>query len=179
MISRDNPLDPIWNTYLTTRDCLKITDRARQRNDISLLRRTQFVGMEEDEALAMMRSCYDKLNDFVIIALWAVFERFIIDYIQKKGECLSSVQPAFLAEPLVEKFEFSVERLWLADILDWLKDHVCDGNLVGDAKKIKKFRDYIAHENPKKKPEDRVGPETVYNKLSVIIKKIQQETKTP
>ncbi|MGB9618608.1 MAG: hypothetical protein ACP5LD_14290 [Desulfomonilaceae bacterium] len=176
MMSNGNPLDPVWKTYQTTKDCFKVTDRVRRSNEIQFLQKTDFIAMEEDQAIEIMRDCHKKLGDFAILSLWAVFERFLIDYIQQKGDCLRTVEPNFLAAPILDKFEFSVERLWLDDILEWLKNNVVDGQLIGEAKKIKKFRNYIAHSNPRQRPADNIDPKAAYQTLSKIMRALAENT---
>ncbi len=174
MNSEVNPLDSVWETYQTIKDCLKVTDRARRKGDLQLLQRTDFVILEEKQAVHRMQSCHETLEDFVILSLWAVFERYLVEYIQGKGNCLKGIEPTYLAEPLHEQFYSAVERWKFNDVLDLLAGTV-DKGLLGSAKEVKRYRDYIAHRNPKKKPNKKTDPRMTYQFLSKIIQRLSDE----
>jgi len=38
-----NILDPIWESYLTTIDCLKVASRSIENNELHLMDKTRFV----------------------------------------------------------------------------------------------------------------------------------------
>lgn len=148
MISHDRTLDSIWQTYLTTKACLKVTDSVRRRREVVHLQKTDFITLTEEDAVRLMKSCRRELEDFVILSLWAAFERLLIEYVQEKGIALTTVEPRLIGNRLYDRFESAVEHWNFEDILELLKDVVHPSRL-GDAKNIKKYRDYIAHRNPK------------------------------
>jgi hypothetical protein len=62
---------------------------------------------------------------------------------------------------------------WRAEhILDIFKKNI-DGALIGDAKKIKKYRDWVAHRNPRKPPPEDVTPEFACRILSEILMRVE------
>jgi len=172
MISADNPLDSVWQTYLTTKDCLKIADKVRKRNDLQILESTKFIGMIEHEAFEELRACHAELDNLVIVSLWAVFERFLIEYVQARCTVLKTLEPTDFGLHLYDQFASAVEQWRLSDTLDLFKGPI-DSARLGDAKNIKKHRDYIAHRNPKKKPEGGATPRVVYETLSQLMERIR------
>jgi len=66
------------------------------------------------------------------------------------------------------KLDSGIEYWRTEEILDLFKT-VVDTNLIGEAKKIKKYRDWIAHRNPKKGKPDNVFPGQAYMVLSKIL----------
>lgn len=179
MKAYDNPLDVVWATYKTTRDCLKIADKVRIQNDSRLLEKTDFIFLQESEASERITTCHDESENFAILSLWAVFERFLIDYLVTKGQPLRSISPTTLAEGIYETFESAVEYRRIDEILDLFKG-VVDSNLIGNAKNIKKYRDWVAHKNPRRGHSGKTDPLMAYGILSQIIQAINEsDSDTP
>jgi hypothetical protein len=167
----ENPLDAVWAAYITTKDCLKIADRARNQASLELLRKTGLILLSDAEASEQLTMCHDESENFAVLSMWAVFERFIIDYLRDKGRHLMEIEPKGLSEPFYSQLEASVEYWRIEDILDILKG-VVDSRLIGDAKNIKKYRDWVAHKNPRRSHEGKTDPKLAYSILSQIIESI-------
>jgi hypothetical protein len=161
------PLDPILEAYETTKDSLKITQRVIADGVEQLLERTRFIYESLDTSSAMISKSSEQSNDLVIIALWAVFERHVIEFVREKSQPLKQIPPPAVPHRLYDKVHSEIERWKSEDILDLLKGDI-DADLLGWAKKIKKYRDWIAHRNPKRSA-DTTDPITAYNILSQII----------
>jgi len=172
-MASENPLDPIWGTYVVTKDCLKIAQRAIRRNDAKLLRNTDFMGDLPQDSSKEIRESRKKADDFVILSLWVVFERTLVSLLQDKGRKLLEVYPASLADKLYNKYEIDVEYWRIEDSLNLLKGEV-DASLIGHAKQIKEYRDWVAHRNPRKPSPPNVDPKTVYGILSEILMYIEE-----
>ena len=43
MNADDNPLDFVWATFKTTRDCLKVADKVRTQANVNWLQKTDFI----------------------------------------------------------------------------------------------------------------------------------------
>ncbi len=168
MSSRENPLDLVLMTYETTKDCLKIADKVRFQGNVALMKRTKLILLPEAEATDQIKACHDETENFAVLSLWAVFERFVVEYLIKKGEPLQDIRPANLAKGIYETFESAVERGRINDTLDLLKE-IVDPKLIGNAKNIKKYRDWVAHKNPKRGPMSKTDPKFVHHILSEII----------
>ncbi len=61
----------------------------------------------------------------------------------------------------------NIEYWKIDEILDVLKV-IIDPDLIGQAKQIKKYRDWVAHRNIKKKSPPNVVPERAYSVLAEI-----------
>ncbi len=72
------------------------------------------------------------------------------------------------------KVENEMEYWKSDDVLDLFKS-VVNSDLIGNAKQVKKYRDWIAHKNPKKGPPSNVPPQTAYRILSEIITVVEQQ----
>jgi hypothetical protein len=88
-----NILGPIWESYLTTVDCLKVASRSIEKNELHLMNRTKFVGSAIDDAKVMISDSRANADDFVIVSLWAIFERKLLEYLQVEGQKLLQRTP--------------------------------------------------------------------------------------
>ncbi|AFM26903.1 hypothetical protein [Desulfomonile tiedjei] len=172
MSNRVDQLNVILNTYFTTRDCIRVTTRAHKQQDLRLLSDTGFTALEVPAAEELTEKCRKEVEDYAIVALWAVFERFLIEYLQTKGLPLRDVPPTAFSEPFFEKFEIEVERWRIVEILDLFKP-IIDPDLLGKAKQIKKYRDWLAHKNDRKGHDGKTDPKAAYQILSKIIQSIE------
>ena len=77
-------------------------------------------------------------------------------------------EPRELCAAFQEYLEEQVERWQIDDILDLFKS-VIDSSRIGQAKQVKRFRDWVTHKNPRKGTPTKVDPQTTYVLLSGII----------
>jgi len=164
----NNPLDPVWKQYEVTKDCMRIAQKTLQTGHELFFRGTEFAGTSYQEATDWIRRSQNELEDFLILSLWIVFERGVVSLLQDKGRKLLEVRPASLADGLYNRYETDVEYWRIEDSLNLLKGDI-DADLIGRAKQIKQYRDWVAHRNPKKPTPAKVDPTTVYNILSEIL----------
>lgn len=168
-----NALKPVWNTYQITRDCLKVAQRSVIKEKTDLLNRTRFVGAQKKEADGwILRSCSES-DDLVIISLWAIFERIIIQYVQEQTKAVLNEDANKFKHKVHKKIENEIEYWKAKDILDLFKESV-DKNLLGNAKQIKRYRDWVAHKNIKKGQPANVSPQTAYRILAAILEEIEK-----
>ncbi len=73
----ETPLDQIWESYQVMCDCLKIAQRGVSRKDMHLLNRTNFWTSPEEQAIQQIKKGRSDANDYVILSLWAAFEKII------------------------------------------------------------------------------------------------------
>lgn len=109
----------------------------------------------------------------MILSLWAVFERKLLEYIQNKGKKLLGTTPTIFCSNLHQKIERDMEYWKSNDLLELFKP-VAGHDLVGKAKQVKQYRDWIAHKNPNKPSPANVLPLEAYKILSAIITTIEQ-----
>ncbi|MCK4814596.1 hypothetical protein KA005_02405 [bacterium] len=169
----DNPLDPIWKVYEVTKDCLKVTQRTVNRSDECLLRETEFIGNSAQQSMEWITKSRSESDNFIIMSLWASFERTIISYLQEKGRKILEAQPISFSQVLYNKFEKEVEYWRIEDVLNLFKQNI-DSRLIGDAKNIKRHRDWIAHRNPNRRSPGKVTPIFAYRILSKILAQIPE-----
>lgn len=164
----NNPLTPVFETYEMSRDCVKITRRSIGNDNGSLLSRTEFHEMSIEAAGKSLEKCRAQLDDLAVLALWSAFERFVIEHVQNRYLLASNADEKSFSKRLAEKFNFEVERWRFTDILDLFKDEV-SADVLGHAKQIKKYRDWVAHRNPQIKTPTQTEPETAYAVLTNVI----------
>jgi hypothetical protein len=165
-----NGLDPAWNNYLLTRDCLRVAQRVARSRDTRMLAGTRL--QAKRNLASAIEASQEKSDEFVIVALWAEFERFLITYLQERSRAIGKRRPRALGSALQKAVEDEIEGWRLDDVLDLFKV-IVGGQRMGDAKNVKKFRDWVAHKNPKKPPPAKIDPQTAYTLLSAIIADIR------
>ena len=170
-----NILEPIWESYRTTIDCLKVASRSIDKGELHLMNRTKFASSRIDAAKLMIEASRSNADDFVIVSLWAAFERKLLEYVQVEGKKLLQKTPNNFNLQVHQKIESEMEYWKSDDVLDLFKS-VVNSELIGNAKPVKKYRDWVAHKNPKKGPPPNVPPQTAYRILSDIISVVEQSS---
>jgi len=173
----DPSLAEVWKVYEVTKDCLKVTNRALRSDNEKLVGATNFVGSTRAETEAWIKNCHEETDRAVIVLLWTHFEIIIANFVQTQIEKLPETEFKTSAKKLVNKNGRDIERWKIGDVLDLLKD-LLKGELnpkrLGDAKNIKKYRDWVAHRNPKNLPPSQTDPKTAYPILSGILDVVQK-----
>ena len=167
------PLDPIWESYQVICDCLKIAQRGVSDKNMRLLNKTNFWSSSEEDAKNQIKKGRSDANDYVILSLWAAFERIIIDYLQKQGRKILDSPPIEFNKKVHQKIEHEIEYWKSDDILNMFKA-VIDSDLVGHAKQIKQYRDWVAHRNVSKGAHANVPPKKAYEILSTILYRLER-----
>lgn len=170
MASGSSPLKPVWDACLVTRDCFHITRRALTRADAAVFSGTS-LSPQDSAAESLIEQSRERADEFVIVALWAEFERYLIVYLQDRGAIVGDQEPRELADSLREHLEAQIER-WPIDIILDLFKSVVGGERIGQAKQVKRFRDWVAHKNPRRGAPTKMDPQTTYIFLSGIINDI-------
>lgn len=168
-----NILDPIWDAYLTTLDCLKVASRSVEKGDLYLISKTNFVSSAVDSAKLKIKESRISADDLVIVSLWAIFERKLVEYLHAEGKKLIQRIPSNFNKQVHKKIENEMEYWRTDDILDLFKS-VVSSDLIGNAKQVKKYRDWVAHKNPKKGSPTNVMPTMAYKILSEILLELEQ-----
>lgn len=169
----NNPLDPVWKQYQVTRDCVRIALRTLETGNELFLRGTGFSRASYQESADWIGRSQKELDDFLILSLWVVFERGVVSLLQDKGRKLLEVHPASLANGLYNRYEADVEYWKIEDSLNLFKGQI-DADLIGRAKQIKQYRDWVAHRNPRRPTPAKVDPKTIYSILSEILISIEK-----
>jgi len=192
MIKPDNPLPPVLETFYAARDAVRVTRRiipkqnAKNpdcqnelfRHQRNLLNRTVFPS--DPAAQDLLDRTEIEIADLFVLNLWVLFERFVRSYLQEKGIALQKyVQPSEFGEALYKYFHEEVDSWNPKEVLDkLLKTGLfkteSGKQLIGSAKQILAYRNWIAHKNPKKEPSVKILPKTAYDTLNEIIETLLQ-----
>ncbi|MFK4448504.1 hypothetical protein ABH944_008528 [Caballeronia udeis] len=177
-MSFTNPLEPIHDAFIVANDCFKVARRSIVKQQEDLLHRTQFVGATLEEATSALASAAEQASDLAILALFATFERWVIEHLQNAKGLIAAGYPASYSAKLASKFEDAVEW-WKIDETLGLFEVEVDAQLIMRAKQIKKYRDWIAHRNPRKPTPPKATPEVAFEVLTDIIEQIQATHTSP
>ncbi len=171
MSTISNPLDDIWKDYLTSKDCFKMAARMVMMQEPRFARDTSFLGASVDEAVARIAASRKDTDDYFVLSLWVTFERYIVNYIRGKSEKIKEISPQKLAANFHDKLDKEIEYWRIDEMLDLLKGPL-DSALIGSAKQIKSYRDWVAHRNERKPSPAKITPSTAYQVLSEIIRQL-------
>lgn len=133
-----------------------------------MLKNTSFSGLEDDVALTMIDESRERAGDFAILSLWAVLERSLLEFVRMEGRRILRESRNEFMTNVYRKIDSEMEYWKSMDMLD-LFIPVAGGDLIGKAKQIKQYRDWIAHRNPNKPKPPNVTPESAYKILSGIV----------
>lgn len=193
MIKHDNPLPSVLEAFYAARDAVRVTRRiipelkAKEpncQNEIfhqrrKLLNRTVFISHKS--AKDLLENTEEEIRDLFVLNLWVVFERFVRIYLPNITLFIDSNQNIDFCKALQLHFNKKIEYLNSEELLDFLKISFFNteggSTLIGSAKHILKYRDWIAHKNPKKQPPVKIVPETAYDTLNEIIEALLQQNK--
>jgi len=172
-----NPLPQMLLVYKTARDSFRIAERAiKTREPKAKQRLLQRTGVEIatlSDAERMIEESNKESDALFVLGTWAAFERFLRDDLQKRGRLLRGNNPPALGNSIYQHFEKEVEFWKPAEILDFLKESLFKNraDLIGHAKQILAYRDWIAHgKNPKTPPSTDMKPLAAYKTLDEIVK---------
>jgi len=172
-MSSENPLGQIWDSYQVICDCLKIAQRGISKRDVSLLNRTNFLTNSEEESKNLVKKSRNDADDYAILSLWAAFERTIMEYLQIQGRRILISPRSEFNQKFHKKVEHEIEYWKIDDILNIFKV-VIDPDIIGQAKQIKQYRDWVAHRNISKGKPPAITPQKAYEIISKILKKLEE-----
>jgi hypothetical protein len=101
--------------------------------------------------------------------MWALFERHLFLFLQDESKRMLNQGASRLTKELQIKIEDELEYWRLDGVLDLFKS-IVDPQLIGEAKQVKQYRDFIAHRNPKSRRERMclLKPRIKYSQTSSI-----------
>jgi hypothetical protein len=112
-------LRAILATYKLERDLMKIASRALAGKDTSLFVSTEFVGRTGAEAAEDIRRLGERLDEMTIVAIWSIFERYVIDRVRG----LLSVKPSTPTDLINAMNEYVEKTIEYARVDDLLHAH--------------------------------------------------------
>jgi uncharacterized protein YutE (UPF0331/DUF86 family) len=133
-----NSLDSIIDWYRIASDSMRLASRVVRKRMRSAIKQTySFAGMNSEDAVAMFDKSQGELDNVVILALVAAFERMLRQH-------LVNVVATSLTAGLRETMSDSIERWSFSTQLIPALEMVPE-NLRGEVKQLVNFRDWVAH----------------------------------
>jgi len=180
MTSALEQLDAIWRTWRLQHDALRVVLRTIQGRSVTTrapgtLAKTLYEEAVSAQCERDIRACQKTAAEFAVLGMWAVFERLLL---QRLGsECHKMLEePANTFNAAVTaKVAGDVEYWKIDQALDLIKPLFLDARLIGQAKQIKQYRDWVAHRNPRKS----TPPQTDPGMAHVLLKELAKALDTP
>jgi len=165
-----NPLFAVWQSYQALQDCFEIAKVANKHPDRdNLFVKTEILHLQDQaNARQVIKQGKSDADELFVVSLWATFERFVRTYLQEKGKKLQEISPTSLAGSIYPYFEKEVEFWKAEDILDLLKSTLA-ADLIGQAKQILQYRNWIAHGKNSNKIPPQVTPVYAFDILNEMV----------
>lgn len=158
-------IEQVSRTWLLTKDALAVVRREviKQSKGITggqrLLARTGFEEMPLTDAQDDLGNCQQANEDFAILSMWAIFERRLFSRLEEECQKMQGTRPSEFNNAVFKKIYETVEYWRIDDAIDLIKPLV-GSDLAGQAKNIKKYRDWVVHKNPRKSTPAKIDPQT-------------------
>jgi hypothetical protein len=173
-------LDAIWDNYEFQKNSLKLVQETAKYNakySESIISKLQINAGLADIPLEMIRrnvvSARRSLEEYVILSVWVVFERLLIEFFQNLIATDTSITAnTTIQQMVVEQVRTDVER-WKPDMMLDLIKSIITADTAGTLKQIKRHRDWVAHRNPAATPE-KIDPRTAYELVREAARQIEQ-----
>lgn len=144
-----NPLDPIWASYLTTMEALKVVRRCvllGEPHRDRPFRNTSFHKQQTRPLAKRLKEAEAQVRDLVVLSLYAAFEARLRDHVARRAGLLRRVvrPDREFGEVLTEEFSKYFGSSRFGGLLE-LFSHAVGSDLMKGAKDIRKFRHWLAH----------------------------------
>lgn len=161
-------LDRVWSWYESVCDSISaaayLVENAPGRIPPSL----KFADLAPEAALDTLGQTQKEIEDHAVLALFAVFERSILDHLVSTARNVEGRLASALERRMVSEGLKDLDRWRLGDVLDVYKVRI-DSRLVGDVKQVKRYRDWVAHGRRSPVP-TQMNPKTAYDRLSEFVR---------
>jgi len=145
-----NPLDPVMEWFRTAFDSIRVTQRTLTQGLAgAVTNRHVFYGQPLTDCKAQLQAAKEELERLVVLALTAIFERTLRDYLVQMP--LTSLPPGdphgdAVREEIIKDIEF-----WnISRVLEVFP--VVDPDVRGRVKQIVDYRNWVAHGHTIAKP---------------------------
>lgn len=158
-------IEEIYRTWRLQHDALKIVRREVLRQSKSLdssrlrLHGTEFEEAQPESIDHDIQACQQSIADFTVLSMWTVFERLIIERLENECKKMQLHPYEAFNEGVTRKVVNTVEYWKIDEMLDLLA-LIAGSRAIGQAKQIKRYRDWIAHQNPRKSSPGKIDPTT-------------------
>jgi uncharacterized protein YutE (UPF0331/DUF86 family) len=157
-------LNQVFSTYEIIKDSIKVTRRSIDKSVAILHSNTIFFGEQNDKIMKKISFVETELDDIMILALFASFERELRVSIQNVIDMNVRKNNPVIIKIIVLTSE-SVERWIIKDIIDAF-DGIVDDDIRSKVKQIYDYRNWVAHgKNPDKPPPIKTDPKIVFLSL--------------
>jgi hypothetical protein len=171
-----NPLPQMLSAYDMSKDSFRIAKRALKTQEPKarqrLLQRTCIETPTLIEAERMIEESNQESDALFVLNMWATFERFIKNDLQKRVQLLRNTHPPSLGQSIYKLLEKEFEFWKPGEILECFKEGLFKDkvDLIGHARQILVYRDWVAHgKNPKKPPATNMKPVAAFKTLNEIV----------
>ena len=168
----NSPLRPIVEAYRAGHDCFTIVATSLDLKGGERTKQKELHRADVENLSAVIETAEQQVSGLTVLALFASFERFLIEHLQTANRLLAAGYPPAYTAQLAKKFEGEVER-WRFDAILGLFKHDVDPVLISEIMKIKRYRDWIAHQNPAKACAEPCNPERVFALLTDFIEQVR------
>lgn len=171
-MTSDNPLQPVYHAFVVAKECIDGARRSIHDQNEALSRHMRLITGATTDAESALEEALRQAAELAVLALFATFERLIIEQLQAAQARLANGHPAGYSARLGEKYSKDVEHWRFHDMLDLFKTEI-DERLIGQAKQIKQYRDWIAHRNPDKRVPLQTTPAAAFSVLTRLLQRIR------
>jgi hypothetical protein len=168
----NNPLDPIYQAFSVANNCIDVVANMITNRHKEVIDSIASWPSRADDLNIVVENAKRQTAELAILALFATFERYVIDYLQTANRLLSVGHPKQYSTRLAEKFANEVEYWRFSEVLDLFKGEI-DSSLIGQVKQVKQYRDWIAHRNPRARLSAAFEPEAAFDILAEMIEQIR------
>jgi len=166
------PLDPVLAWYEMARDSLRIALRVVEKKiPKAITKKHALHGLAPTDAASRIKETEQELKNMAVVAMVAVFERVLREYLADRVVPLLGAVDAFdqgVRDQVAEDIEF-----WhiSARVIDKVFKHRVAGNLCGMIKQIIDYRNEVAHGHVRGKPPPAYAdPVTAYQRLNAFLR---------
>lgn len=169
-----DPLGPIWETYQTSTNALKVVRRCAALDDRDVdrpFRNTRFYHMGQADCEQLLSSAHARIEDQTVLALYAAFEVTLRDHLVRQSPHLARAdQPdAEFGQALAELYEKYCDDARM-DHVAGLFSNAAGQELIAKAGSIRVYRHWIAHGQRGETP-PTVSPQFAYRALGEFLRK--------
>lgn len=169
-----DPLGPIWDTYQTSTNALKVVRRCATLGDRDLdrpFRNTRFHHIGQADCEQLLSSAQARIEDQTVLALYAAFEATLRDHLVRQSPHLTRAdQPdTEFGQALAELYEENCDDARMDHVVR-LFSSAAGQELVAQAGCIRVYRHWIAHGRRGETP-PTVSPQFAYQVLGEFLRK--------
>lgn len=166
-----NPLGEAFEWYNVAKENHRIVVKVLEKDPSFFPGGVSYAFEPVSVAKERLLKSFQELEDLAIVSFVTVFERFIIEHVKQTiaGRSKQNADP--FDNAVIDYCVKSSERWHFKEILDLYKVRVAP-DLVGQAKQIYEYRNWVAHGKKDRKPLS-VTPLEAYNRLFNFLEQAQ------